>query len=511
MKKIFSLFVLMLTVIAVNAMTKKIYPTFASVNNSNISWSLSDKKFTISGDENYKGGNNTYQIFSFPAGTLTADTKIHINIPDKDNTRVLFMNGSTTVYTWQGFYSAGLKYLNMNAINDAVTNNLANITSIRIAGPATGSSVVETPIYLNVDPDELYLEIIGDEGMQITTPIAQFEWYNYSTDKVYGHSASQLSKQLGKEIKGNNQMIFGPYSTNATTAYMNVSGYDHALVTLSTAGAPGIRFMYNTSTNTVETDVNNKFYTQDLSSMPKIATIKTKNGSDANSFTIGSIDFYKFFKSSSTTSFNIAESLSSTVNYDRTFTAGQKSTVCLPFALTTSEVSAAGTFYELTNYDGTTLTFSPVTETVAYKPYLFEANATGAPFSNLTNKEIVASSGATTEYPTNTNGGYTATFTGTLSHQSVNGKYGWNSSNGTFSKATADAVTIDAFRAYITVSGTASARGLTAVFSDDDATGIETVKQAQTENDVMYNLAGQRVNSNHKGLVIKNGRKYFVK
>lgn len=507
MKKIFTLLVLMLVVVTVSAMTKKIYPTFASVNNNNISWSLSDKKFTISGDGNYKGGNNTYQIFSFAAGTLTADTKIHINIPDKDNTRVLFMNGSTTVFTWQGFYSTGLKYVKLVDIDDAVKNNLANITSIRFAGPATGSSVVATPIYLNMNPDELYLEIIEGEGMQITTPIAQFEWYDYSTNIEYGHTASELSKQLGKEIKGNNQIIYGPYSSNATTAYMNVSGYDHALVTLSTAGAPGIRFMYNTSTNTVETDVNNKFYTQDLSSMPKIATIKTKNGSDANSFTIGSIDFYKFFKSSSTTSFNIAESLSSTVNYDRQFTAGQKSTVCLPFALTTAEVSTAGKFYTLSSVADGNLTFTEVTETEAYKPYIFVPNGTGTvtPFSNLTNKKIAATATNNTEVE-----GFT--FTGTLNATTDAASlgttvFGWSSEDGSFKKA-GEGVSINAFRAVI-VTSQSLARSLRAVFGDD-ITDINEVKtQKKVEDGVMYNLSGQRVDASYKGIVVMNGRKYY--
>ena len=45
----------------------------------------------------------------------------------------------------------------------------------------------------------------------------------------------------------------------------------------------------------------------------------------------------------------------------------------------------------------------------------------------------------------------------------------------------------------------------------DTTTGIKAVKVAEPENAPLYNLKGQRVNSDYKGLVIKNGKKYVVK
>ena len=44
-----------------------------------------------------------------------------------------------------------------------------------------------------------------------------------------------------------------------------------------------------------------------------------------------------------------------------------------------------------------------------------------------------------------------------------------------------------------------------------DATGISTVKAAKNGNNLIYNLAGQRVDNNYKGLVIKNGKKLVQK
>lgn len=60
-------------------------------------------------------------------------------------------------------------------------------------------------------------------------------------------------------------------------------------------------------------------------------------------------------------------------------------------------------------------------------------------------------------------------------------------------------------------SGTsASAKGISLVF--DNTTGISQIENEKTvNNDAIYNLAGQVVNSNYKGVVIKNGKKYIQK
>lgn len=47
--------------------------------------------------------------------------------------------------------------------------------------------------------------------------------------------------------------------------------------------------------------------------------------------------------------------------------------------------------------------------------------------------------------------------------------------------------------------------------TDYVATAIETVKTAAAANAVRYNLAGQKVGANYKGVVIENGRKLIVK
>ena len=39
------------------------------------------------------------------------------------------------------------------------------------------------------------------------------------------------------------------------------------------------------------------------------------------------------------------------------------------------------------------------------------------------------------------------------------------------------------------------------------ATGIQAIKNVKSESNVIYNLAGQKVDAAFKGIVIKNGRK----
>lgn len=187
------------------------------------------------------------------------------------------------------------------------------------------------------------------------------------------------------------------------------------------------------------------------------------------------------------------------VSYDRTFTVDQASTVCFPFALTQDECDAAGVFYELTDFDGTTLTFTEVTSggTTAYKPYLFKAASTN-PFTSYSSKAV----GATpADLSVSVNEG-AAVMTGTMARQSVNGKYGWNSVGGAFSIATSDAVTIDPFRAYITISGGGLAR-VAARFVGDSVTGIDEVSETQN----VLNPDRKYIENNNI-VIVKNGVKY---
>ena len=69
---------------------------------------------------------------------------------------------------------------------------------------------------------------------------------------------------------------------------------------------------------------------------------------------------------------------------------------------------------------------------------------------------------------------------------------------------------IAANKAYLAVPNTAGARAGFALFGDN-VTAIESVKSVADGEAVVYNLQGQRVNANVKGIVIKNGKKFINK
>lgn len=197
------------------------------------------------------------------------------------------------------------------------------------------------------------------------------------------------------------------------------------------------------------------------------------------------------------------EFTATSASFDRVFVAGQPSTVCLPYALTEEEVAAAGEFYELTDVEGTELVFTKVASTTAYKPYLFKAKTDGA-MANLSGKAIPASATAELSYEVD---GYT--FKGVLSHSSdVAGDnagktvYGWNSESGAFVKV-GEGVSINAFRAYVTISNVnASQARLAAKFVGGIVTGINELNASEAQK-----IDGKFF-KNGKLVILKNGVKY---
>ena len=70
---------------------------------------------------------------------------------------------------------------------------------------------------------------------------------------------------------------------------------------------------------------------------------------------------------------------------------------------------------------------------------------------------------------------------------------------------------INPFRAFINIPAS-EARALTIVYDDENTTGVKNVKSTMAEgSNEIYNLSGQRVGKDYKGVVIKNGRKMIQK
>ncbi len=195
------------------------------------------------------------------------------------------------------------------------------------------------------------------------------------------------------------------------------------------------------------------------------------------------------------------------VGYERQFTASQPSTLCLPFALTTDEVSAAGTIYQLNAYDGETLTFVPVTTTEAYTPYLFIPAESGQPFLSMGSKVIDVTS------MVNVTGGQ-AVMKGVMERQAIGATdndyvYGYLESTGQFVRV--KSANINPFRAYITIPRSAvnaNANSLQVVFGDTE--GV-TAPQAASVDSQAYTIHGVKASPSTKGIIIRNGKKQVVK
>ncbi|MCQ2244683.1 MAG: InlB B-repeat-containing protein [Bacteroidaceae bacterium] len=86
---------------------------------------------------------------------------------------------------------------------------------------------------------------------------------------------------------------------------------------------------------------------------------------------------------------------------------------------------------------------------------------------------------------------------------------GVNNGNVCFKKLTSGSLA--AGKCFIPVAKEANIKIISLVIDDEDATGISSVENVKMNNGAVYNLAGQRVNANAKGIVIVNGKKMFNK
>lgn len=188
------------------------------------------------------------------------------------------------------------------------------------------------------------------------------------------------------------------------------------------------------------------------------------------------------------------------VTLDRPFIKGWN-TLVLPFDFAASKISGA-TFYEFTANNNGELKFSKVTtETLtAGTPYLLNLDAAIDEQIVFNKVEITAATPSDVEQDD-------AHFIGTYrTNTSMVGNYGVTPA-GTVQKG-GEGSWMKAYRAYITMLNGQNAR--IAIF--DETTGVSRILSAKEMNDLnMFNMQGQRVNNNAKGVIIKDGKKIVRK
>jgi len=183
-------------------------------------------------------------------------------------------------------------------------------------------------------------------------------------------------------------------------------------------------------------------------------------------------------------------------------------TICLPFAITASEIATGAKAMAFKAYDATEqlLTFSPVTELEANKPYvIYVPEAITEPLE-FTGKTVATSE----ELGIFSNG---ITFQGTytpMTSDLLTGTYGMTAA-GKLAKAK-ETTTMKGFRAYMTGDVPAEAR---VMFVDEEGvvTSIATIENGALKTvNAIYNMKGQKVEKMQKGgLYIIDGKKTVVK
>ena len=497
----------------------KIYATFGDCTSASYS------------DNTYSWTDSQNRMWLFPTSGLNLDVtkyqKLHVKVTDKTG------GGSTgfcvRIFTGDAYSTptASQDYYSSTEIDFDLTSVSGTINRIDIRGLGTsGFKILASDVYLWGEYEAMEITTTLNSSTTKTDP---FQWYT-STDgstKTEMSSGDLYKNQFGSE--GHKEILSSVGSNlGYKNGFFDITGYDNATVNITTysdSRDSQIRLLQatgETSTTNFVMDANKAgATTTSLSGLTTrwIAGIYSNNSSE-NGQNITSVVFSKDYNAASTTEFSIAASASSTVNYDREFKAGKVYTICLPFAVRKADLN--GTVYKFSEVtsDGV-VRFTEANTPNAYTPYLFVPNADCTPFNGVT-YAIVASADKGTM-----NSGVKQTgtdntwwnFQGTLVHiddvkttADDRPAYGWDASTGNFVKV-GTSVSIDAFRGYILAPSGYSGARLNVIF-DDEATGIQSANGEGfmvNGSNAMYNLQGQRVSENHKGLVIKNGKKVAIK
>lgn len=318
----------------------------------------------------------------------------------------------------------------------------------------------------------------------------EFEGINFKIQQMYLNSG-KLQWRAAGNANGTGTM----YNTDALSKIQSV-----VLTYDSSDGSKNFTVEVgdaeNPSGGTSITPTNdNLVYTFDCSSYNKSYFVLT-NGSGAGYLTSiaitykGSVTTYSGY----CTSITVPVSTASGKNYGTYVT-----TYPLNFGAVSDDIKA---YVAASEASAGKVTFTGKDAVPAGTPLLIKTTAAGA----TVNVPVVASAD-----PVGTNklvaGDGTA-----ITYNAGEGHYYYILSSGTFRPANNSVVAEG--KAYLSLTNAATANELTISFDDEengDVTGIAEVNSKKAFAGEYFNLNGQRVNANHKGIVIVNGKKFLNK
>ena len=203
----------------------------------------------------------------------------------------------------------------------------------------------------------------------------------------------------------------------------------------------------------------------------------------------------------------IADASDAYVTLNRSFSTEYYNSLVLPFSLTADQVTAAfgegTTVYSYSNTDGDNINFATSTTGIAANIPVLIKTATKSTSFAFPNVDIV--NNATPTAP-----GKNWNFVGSYNAKTVIPADAYEMFNNTLYKSDGtSSYFIKGFRAYIAPAAATSAKPMLTI--DGVATSIDKVITNIDKEGNLYNLAGQRVSKNTKGIVIKNGKKVINK
>lgn len=202
-----------------------------------------------------------------------------------------------------------------------------------------------------------------------------------------------------------------------------------------------------------------------------------------------------------------------TVYMDRTFNANAWNTLVLPFDMTAEQVTVTfGADTKLANYMGTTMnedgTYTlnfRTTDVITANTPVFVYGAKNVDTQTVEDVNVVEGE------PVATPANAAFAFQGSYGKMQVNAGDWFISSDNNFYRAKGTE-SMKATRAlFRATTAEAAAKGLT-ISIDGEATAIQGIVTDKADSDApAYNLAGQRVADNYRGIIIKGGKKYLNK
>ena len=188
-----------------------------------------------------------------------------------------------------------------------------------------------------------------------------------------------------------------------------------------------------------------------------------------------------------------------TVRLKRTLSSSFWNTFAVPFSFTPTG-DLAGAYRQYTSAADNTMVFSDAEEVMASKPYLVKptANIENPIFENVTLSALPAEGVGVV--------GSDFEFAATYSPKELktDKTERFLRTDGTLGYSNNSSAKIKGMRAYFVVPANAEAH----VIIDGEATTLSAITTSQRPSGSVYNLQGQRVSANHKGIVIVNGKKF---